>query len=265
MMNSTVMSKSALTAALSESCEVNRGVISTALSTLASIATTEAKKKTDKFVISGVAMIKNGQKKATNAGQREILGKVVMVKAKPAKTLLMALRLSFLPIFVNLFRIVSHRAFGDKLLRTAYSFPVFYPHAFSNKLLRHALRALHQGGPPHRGVPPPSEIERPLADQQTPSSFALLLVILHSPATPTSRAFKSSLVMTMGGLKLNLTTAPLALLKNEEKYYRRLAPRPPAEVPKQWTWDPHVGAGASAVWGGVVRAPLNADEGTETI
>ena len=113
-------------------------------------------------------MIKNGQKKATNAGQREILGKVVMVKAKPAKTLLMALRLSFLPIFVNLFRIVSHRAFGDKLLRTAYSFPVFYPHAFSNELLRHALRALHQGGPPHRGVPPPSEIERPLADQKTP-------------------------------------------------------------------------------------------------
>ena len=35
-------------------------------------------------------MIKNGQKKATNAGQREILGKVVMVKAKPAKTIVKA-------------------------------------------------------------------------------------------------------------------------------------------------------------------------------
>ena len=35
-------------------------------------------------------MIKNGQKKATNAGQREILGKVVMVKAKPAKTVVKA-------------------------------------------------------------------------------------------------------------------------------------------------------------------------------
>merc|ERR1712060_75866 len=36
MMKSTVMTKSALTAALAESCEVKRGVISTALSTLAS-------------------------------------------------------------------------------------------------------------------------------------------------------------------------------------------------------------------------------------
>merc|ERR1712228_286483 len=62
MMKSTVMTKSALTAALAESCEVKRGVISTALSTLASIATNEAKKN----------------------------GKVVMVKAKPAKTIVKA-------------------------------------------------------------------------------------------------------------------------------------------------------------------------------
>merc|ERR1712060_1006009 len=43
MMKSTVMTKSALTAALAESCEVKRAVISAALSTLASIAATEAK------------------------------------------------------------------------------------------------------------------------------------------------------------------------------------------------------------------------------
>merc|ERR1711920_1088182 len=72
-----------------ESCEVKRGVISTALSTLASIATTEAKKN-GKFVIPGVVMIKTRQKKATKAGKREIFGKVVMVKAKPAKTIVKA-------------------------------------------------------------------------------------------------------------------------------------------------------------------------------
>merc|ERR1712183_419205 len=89
MMKSTVMTKSALTAALAESCEVKRGVISTALSTLASIATNEAKKN-GKFVIPGVVMIKTRQKKATKAGKREIFGKVVMVKAKPAKTIVKA-------------------------------------------------------------------------------------------------------------------------------------------------------------------------------
>merc|ERR1712125_133916 len=89
MMKSTVMTKGALTAALAESCEVKRGVISTALSTLASIATQEAKKNV-KFVIPGVVMIKPRQKKATKAGKREIFGKVVMVKAKPAKTIVKA-------------------------------------------------------------------------------------------------------------------------------------------------------------------------------
>merc|ERR1712087_275114 len=64
-------------------------VISTALSTLASIATTEAKKN-GKFVIPGVVMITTRQKKATKAGKREIFGKMVMVKAKPAKTIVKA-------------------------------------------------------------------------------------------------------------------------------------------------------------------------------
>merc|ERR1712190_378909 len=43
-----------------------------------------------KFVIPGVVMIKTRQKKATKAGKREIFGKVVMVKAKPAKTIVKA-------------------------------------------------------------------------------------------------------------------------------------------------------------------------------
>merc|ERR1712151_990386 len=88
-MKSAVMTKSALFAALAESCEVKSGVISTALSTLASIAAKELK-KSGKFVIPGLVMIKTRQKKAQKAGKREIFGKVVKVKAKPAKTIVKA-------------------------------------------------------------------------------------------------------------------------------------------------------------------------------
>merc|ERR1712194_211801 len=65
------MTKGALTKALAEKCEVKNGVVSTLLSTLASIATAEAKKN-GKFVIPGVVMIKTRQKKATKAGKRDV-------------------------------------------------------------------------------------------------------------------------------------------------------------------------------------------------
>merc|ERR1711988_846374 len=89
MMKSTVMTKSALLAAIAEKCEVKRSVASTALSTLASIATEETKKN-GKFVIPGVVMIKTRKKPATKAGKREMFGKTVLVKAKPAKTIVKA-------------------------------------------------------------------------------------------------------------------------------------------------------------------------------
>merc|ERR1712153_161600 len=89
MMKSAVMTKGALTKALAEKCEVKNGVISTVLSTLASIATAEVKKN-GKFVIPGVVRVQTRQKKATKAGKREMFGQVVMVKAKPAKTIVKA-------------------------------------------------------------------------------------------------------------------------------------------------------------------------------
>merc|ERR1712007_149059 len=46
--------------------------------------------KNGKFVIPGVVAIKTRQKKATKAGKRENFGKMVMVKAKPAKTIVKA-------------------------------------------------------------------------------------------------------------------------------------------------------------------------------
>merc|ERR1712014_458902 len=56
------------------------------LNSLAALAATEVK-KTGKFIIPGVAILKTRVKPATKAGKREIFGKEVMVKAKPAKTI----------------------------------------------------------------------------------------------------------------------------------------------------------------------------------
>merc|ERR1712222_29516 len=89
MMKSTVMTKSALLAAIAESCEVKRGVARTALSTLASIALEETKKN-GKFKVPGLVTIKTRKKSATKAGKREMFGKTVLVKAKPAKTVVKA-------------------------------------------------------------------------------------------------------------------------------------------------------------------------------
>merc|ERR1711979_63959 len=89
MMKSTVMTKGALTTAIAEACEIKRTVAATALATLASVVTTEVKKSV-KFVIPGLAMIKTRKKAATKAGKREMFGKVVLVKAKPAKTVVKA-------------------------------------------------------------------------------------------------------------------------------------------------------------------------------
>merc|ERR1712083_727539 len=86
---SGVMTKSALAASIAEACEIKKGQAKTMLESLASIATAEVKKNA-KFVIPGVAMLKTRKKAATKAGKREIFGKVYVVKAKPAKTVVKA-------------------------------------------------------------------------------------------------------------------------------------------------------------------------------
>merc|ERR1711869_125536 len=88
-MKSTVMTKSALLAAIAESREVKRGVASKALSTLASIAVEETKKN-GKFKVPGLVTIKTRKKPATKAGKREMFGKTALVKAKSAKTVVKA-------------------------------------------------------------------------------------------------------------------------------------------------------------------------------
>ena len=83
------MTKGALVSALAESCETDRKTASKALETLAEVATAGVK-KSGKFVIPGVCMLKTRKKPATKAGKREMFGKIVLVKAKPAKTVVKA-------------------------------------------------------------------------------------------------------------------------------------------------------------------------------
>merc|ERR1712060_940273 len=79
-----VMSKGGLAAALAEATEVKPAVARKMLESLAELATKEVKK--GKFTIPGLCMIKTRLKPATKAGKREVFGKLIMVRAKPAKT-----------------------------------------------------------------------------------------------------------------------------------------------------------------------------------
>merc|ERR1711920_355662 len=89
MKGATAMSKGALAQALADGTELKKSQVSKVLDTLASVATKEVK-KVGKCTIPGLCMIKTRTKPATKAGKREIFGKMVMVKAKPAKTIVKA-------------------------------------------------------------------------------------------------------------------------------------------------------------------------------
>merc|ERR1712127_991088 len=89
------MSKSAIAAALAAATEQKPAVCKKMLETLAEVATKEVK-GTGKFTIPGLCMLKTRKKPATKAGKREVFGKVMMVKAKPATTVVKAFCVSAL-------------------------------------------------------------------------------------------------------------------------------------------------------------------------
>merc|ERR1719382_1463577 len=89
------MTKTAFAAALAEKCELKKKVCSQLIGSLAKIATKEVG-KTGTFSIPGLFKLKTRVKPATKAGKKEIFGKTVMVKAKPAKKIVKALPLSAL-------------------------------------------------------------------------------------------------------------------------------------------------------------------------
>merc|ERR1711862_1069963 len=82
------MTKGAIAEALATSCELKKSVCSK-FDSLVEIATKEVG-KTGVFSPPGLCRLKTRTKPATKAGKREIFGKVVMVKAKPAKKIVKA-------------------------------------------------------------------------------------------------------------------------------------------------------------------------------
>ena len=89
MKGQKAMTKGGLLGELATATELKKSDISKVLNTLAEIGTEEVK-KSGKFVLPGLCMIKTRQKAATKAGKRLMFGQEVMVKAQPAKTVVKA-------------------------------------------------------------------------------------------------------------------------------------------------------------------------------
>merc|ERR1712056_102308 len=92
---SGVMTKGGLAEILAAEGEVKKSICTKMIDKLGGVAATEVK-KTGKFVIPGVCMIKTRVKPATKAGKRMILGQETFVKAKPARTVVKAFPVSAL-------------------------------------------------------------------------------------------------------------------------------------------------------------------------
>merc|ERR1712139_435976 len=75
--------------------ELKSSVASKIIDSLAATAAKEVKAN-GKFTFPGFCMVKTRVKPATKAGEREVFGKVVMVKAKPARTIVKAYPVSAL-------------------------------------------------------------------------------------------------------------------------------------------------------------------------
>ena len=83
------MTKGAIADALATSCELKKSVVTKLLGSLAEVGAAEVK-KSGVFTIPGLARIKTRRKPATKASKKMMFGKEVVVKAKPAKTVVKA-------------------------------------------------------------------------------------------------------------------------------------------------------------------------------
>ena len=84
-----VLSKGGLAEVISTETELKKKDCMRVMDSLAAVATKQVK-SAGKVTIPGLCMIKTRVKPATKAGKREIFGKMVVVKAKPAKTIVKA-------------------------------------------------------------------------------------------------------------------------------------------------------------------------------
>merc|ERR1711862_360663 len=89
MKGAKVMTKGALVGTLTTESGLKRAQVGKVINGFQAIVATELK-KFGKFTFPGVCMVKTRKKPSTKAGKKEIFGKLVMVKAKPAKTVVKA-------------------------------------------------------------------------------------------------------------------------------------------------------------------------------
>ncbi|MFC4290796.1 HU family DNA-binding protein, partial [Neobacillus cucumis] len=83
------LTKGGLAEAIAGETELKKRDCVKVLDSLAAVAAKQVK-SAGKVTIPGLCMIKTRVKPATKAGKREIFGKMVVVKAKPAKTVVKA-------------------------------------------------------------------------------------------------------------------------------------------------------------------------------
>merc|ERR1712228_1060401 len=83
------MSKGALSAAIAEEHEMKPKQVGEIIDSLVKLGTAEVK-KSGIFTIPGLCRIKTRVKPATKAGKKNIFGKEVKAKAKPARTVVKA-------------------------------------------------------------------------------------------------------------------------------------------------------------------------------
>merc|ERR1712037_554240 len=89
------MSKGAIAEALASQFDLKKSVCGQVMGSLAEIGAKEVK-NTGIFTLPGLCRIKTRVKPATKAGKKMMFGKEVVVKAKPAKTVVKAFAVSAL-------------------------------------------------------------------------------------------------------------------------------------------------------------------------
>ena len=89
------LTKGGLAEALATACDLKKSDCSKVLSALADVVAANLK-KTGRVIVPGIVRVLTRTKKATKAGKREMFGKVCIVKAKPARTVVKAFPVSAL-------------------------------------------------------------------------------------------------------------------------------------------------------------------------
>ena len=89
------ITKGGLAEALATACDLKKSDCSKVLSALADVVAANLK-KTGRVIVPGIVRVLTRTKKATKAGKREMFGKVCIVKAKPARTVVKAFPVSAL-------------------------------------------------------------------------------------------------------------------------------------------------------------------------